>query len=347
MKKKVTTLATVALLSSAAYATIASADIYTVQKGDTLTHVARSYSTTVTELKRLNGLSTDLIYPKQKLTVASTSVQPAAPKPSTPAPTSSTTTNGTYKIVPGDTLSAIALKHKMTLSDLKRKNKLTSNMIYPGQTLIVAATASPPPTTGSTENRPAPAPNPVPTPVTQTGSDVVYTIKVGDTLGKIASLYGMSLQQLKSINNLSSDIIYAGKTLKVSGQTSPIESAPVSSAQSLIQEAKKLLGTPYVWGGSTVSGFDCSGFIYYVFNKTGQNYIRTSAEGYFNRSYYVDKPQPGDLVFFENTYKKGISHIGIYLGNNEFIHAGDKAVEISNLNSPYYQKHFDSFKRFY
>ena len=65
------------------------------------------------------------------------------------------------------------------------------------------------------------------------------------------------------------------------------------------------MGVPYVWAGSTPDGFDCSGFIYYAYNKAGKQMGRYSSEGYYNRSFYVNEPQPGDLVFFENTYKKG------------------------------------------
>ncbi|XKE69228.1 C40 family peptidase [Jeotgalibacillus malaysiensis] len=115
----------------------------------------------------------------------------------------------------------------------------------------------------------------------------------------------------------------------------------------MIQEAQSHLGTPYVWGGSVPGGFDCSGFIYYVYNKAGFSTARTNAEGQHARSYEVSNPQVGDLVFFGNTYKKGISHVGIYLGGNQFIHAGDNGVEISSLNNSYWQSKFESFKRFY
>ena len=74
---------------------------------------------------------------------------------------------------------------------------------------------------------------------------------------------------------------------------------------------------------------------------------RLSSEGYYSRSYYVNSPQPGDLVFFENAYKKGISHLGIYIGNNEFIHAGDNGVQVTSLSNSYWKSKFDGFKRFY
>lgn len=350
MKKKVATIATAAILSSA-FAQTAFADTYTVKSGDTLSHIARNYSITVSELKSLNGLSSDLIFPNQKLTVSKTTqVQPSTPSPAPSAPSTTTNTGtSTYTIKSGDTLSAIASKHKVTVVKLKSWNNLSSDLIFPGQKLSVsdpakgATTAPAPsapqaPSTGST----APAPS------NETATTVYYKIKAGDTLGKIAQQHNMTVTQLKALNNLSSDLIYAGKALKVSGQTPVSEPvAPSSSADQLIKDAKALLGTPYVWGGSSTKGFDCSGFIYYVYNKSGKGLTRTSAEGYYSRSYYVDKPQPGDLVFFENTYKKGISHVGIYLGNNEFIHAGNDKVEISSLTNTYYKKHFESFKRLY
>jgi len=356
MKKTATTIATAAILSSA-FATTAFADTYTVKKGDTLSHIASNHSISVSKLKSLNGLNSDLIFPNQKLTVSSSkeAAKPTQTKPATQS--SSTTKTSTYTIVSGDTLGAIAQKHKISVANLKSWNKLKSDLIFPGQKLVVSKTTqtatTTAPSTGSKETS-TPATTVAP-PKTAGSSASVYTIKSGDTLGKIASQFNMSVNNLKALNNLSSDLIYAGKTLKVSGQankTEPAkekkaEAAAPSNGDKVVQAAKALVGTPYVWGGSTAKGFDCSGFIYYVYNKTGKNLSRTSSEGYYNRSYYVDKPQVGDLVFFENTYKKGISHVGIYLGNNEFVHAGNDRVEISNLNNSYYKKHFESFKRFY
>ncbi|MCM3586962.1 LysM peptidoglycan-binding domain-containing protein [Mesobacillus maritimus] len=357
MKKKVTTLATAAILSSA-FASTAFADTYTVKKGDTLSHIARNHSISVPQLKNLNGLSSDLIFPNQKLKVSKTSTTTSSSdkRPATTTNTN-TTAKSTYTIVSGDTLSGIASKHKTTVAKLKSWNDLKSDLIFPGQKLKVSAsgtsssttTAAATPSTGSS------------TTVSKSASTSTYKIKSGDTLGKIASQFRTTVNNLKALNNLSSDLIYAGQTLKVSGQASSNtvvqasttqtvkeEVASVSNdADQLISIAKSLLGTPYAWGGSSPSGFDCSGFIYYAYKQAGYDVSRTSAEGYFSRSYYVDKPAVGDLVFFENTYKRGISHVGIYLGNNQFIHAGNDKVEISSLNNSYYKKHFDSFKRFY
>ena len=165
----------------------------------------------------------------------------------------------------------------------------------------------------------------------------------------------MSVQELKSLNSLNSDMIYVGQTLALRGQgvvTPPVSVAPAAPtgefATSFVNVAQSVMGVPYAWGGSSLKGFDCSGFIYYAANQAGKKIGRYSAEGYYSRTFYVDQPQPGDLVFFENTYKPGISHVGIYIGANQFIHADEKkGVSIANLSNPYYTAHFDSFKRFY
>lgn len=116
----------------------------------------------------------------------------------------------------------------------------------------------------------------------------------------------------------------------------------------LISNARSVLGTPYVWGGSQPGGFDCSGFIHWAHKESGNDIGRNSVEGYYNKSYMVSNPQPGDLVFFEGTYKSGMSHMGIYIGGGQMIHAGSSTgVAIANVKGPYWGDHFHSYKRFY
>ncbi|CAH0345142.1 NlpC/P60 family protein [Bacillus sp. CECT 9360] len=108
----------------------------------------------------------------------------------------------------------------------------------------------------------------------------------------------------------------------------------------LINAAKKLKGVPYKWGGVTPKGFDCSGFINYVFKTQGIVLPRTAADLYSKVGLKVSQPAVGDLVFF-STYKAGASHVGIYIGNGDFIHASSsKGVTITKLNSSYYAKRF-------
>jgi len=115
----------------------------------------------------------------------------------------------------------------------------------------------------------------------------------------------------------------------------------------LIADAAELLGTPYIWGGSKPEvGFDCSGFLVYVFNQQGVSLPRTVAM-IWNVGTAVDKPSIGDIVFFE-TYQPGASHAGIYIGNNQFIHSGSSTgVAISSLDSPYWSARYLGAKRYY
>ena len=117
----------------------------------------------------------------------------------------------------------------------------------------------------------------------------------------------------------------------------------------MIQEAEKYLGVPYVWGGYSPSGFDCSGFVSYVVNHCGNgwNYGRLSAEGLRGQCAVVppSEARPGDLIFFQGTYSTpGASHVGIYVGNGMMIHCGDP-VQYANVNSSYWQQHFLSYGR--
>ena len=116
----------------------------------------------------------------------------------------------------------------------------------------------------------------------------------------------------------------------------------------IIKEAEKYLGYPYVWGGSSPStSFDCSGFVSWVINHSGWDVGRLGAQGLCNVCTPVSSAnvKPGDLVFFTGTYDTpGVSHVGIYVGNNMMIHCGDP-ISYANLNSSYWQSHFYRYGR--
>ncbi|MFS0688571.1 NlpC/P60 family protein [Sporosarcina sp. 179-K 8C2 HS] len=216
-----------------------------------------------------------------------------------------------------------------------------------------------------------------------------YTVKTGDSLWKIASLHKLTVDELKKMNNLTSDTIKVSqnllvkkpsdikqydkqndasmteinKNLTTAKQTSstsffkPVVEKDKPFLTNLSKTAKEiqvasvevampLLDTPYVWAGVTPEGFDCSGFIYYVFTNAGLKMPRLDTVSMFINSHPVDEPVPGDLVFFENTYRSGISHAGIYVGDGKFIHAGTKKVEISTIDSAYWKDKFVGFTRF-
>ncbi len=126
------------------------------------------------------------------------------------------------------------------------------------------------------------------------------------------------------------------------------ESSPGATGAEILAEAQKYLGVRYVYGGSSPSGFDCSGFVYYVLNQVGYAPSR-AISGQYKLGMSVEKSdlQPGDIVFFANTYTSGLSHVGIYAGNGQFIHAPNSrsTVSYSDLTSGYWANHYYGARR--
>ena len=128
----------------------------------------------------------------------------------------------------------------------------------------------------------------------------------------------------------------------------PTEALTDEEFAAIYKEAQKYVGTPYVWGGSTPeTGFDCSGYVCWVYNQNGYNVGRTTANGLWNKSQHISEAEakPGDLVFFEGTYDTpGKSHVGIYLGNGKMVSAGDP-IKYADIHSSYWQKYLSGFGR--
>ena len=128
----------------------------------------------------------------------------------------------------------------------------------------------------------------------------------------------------------------------------PAEALTDEEFAAIYKEAQKYVGTPYVWGGSTPeTGFDCSGYVCWVYNQNGYDVGRTTANGLWNKSQHISEAEakPGDLVFFEGTYDTpGKSHVGIYLGNGKMVSAGDP-IKYADIHSPYWQKYLSGFGR--
>lgn len=124
--------------------------------------------------------------------------------------------------------------------------------------------------------------------------------------------------------------------------------APVveTVGEQIVNYAYNFLGTPYVWGGTSTSGFDCSGFTQYVFKQMGYSIKRTAAQQ-LTCGYAVTDLQLGDLVFFENTYTTGAdaSHVGIYVGDNQFIHTASGGVKVTDLSDDYYAARYVGARR--
>ncbi len=213
-----------------------SADTYRVKAGDTLSHIAKDYDMTVSALKNLNNLKSDLIYVGQTLKVKAVESKPSTPAP-TPTPTPATPSSSTYKVKSGDTLSHIARNYGMTVSALKDLNNLKSDTIYVGQTLKVKAAETKPST---------PAPTPT-KPVEPSTSVSTYKVKAGDTLSHIARAHHTTVSALKDLNNLKSDLIFVGQSLKVSN-ANVVASAPTTNQSNTNNKSYKIVS------GDTLSG---------------------------------------------------------------------------------------------
>ncbi|MEK4253401.1 C40 family peptidase [Ureibacillus sp. FSL K6-2830] len=221
----------------------------------------------------------------------------------------------TYKVVKGDTLTKISKKFNVTVEDMMNWNQLSSaDVIYAGQILTIYSSSQSP---NHEEQGDLPNQN-IENEVKNPPHDELL---VDEVIKK----------QLEKEQMIDKDPSEKGRAIY----------------NKVLEIANAQLGVPYLFGGNTPEGFDCSGFVRYVFANAGLDIQRKSSEDYFNQDTTVVKnPVPGDVIFFKNTYKTGISHMGIYLGDGKFIHAGDNGVEVSNVHYDYWNKHFVTYKRF-
>ena len=326
----------------------ASVGNYTVKAGDSLWSIANKHGLSVAQLKSMNGLSSDMIYAGQKLTVktgaSSTSSTTSSANTNTGATTNPVTNTQTsnassYTVKSGDSLWSIANKHGLSVSQLKNMNGLTSDIIYPGQTLKVGQGNNTSTTAPSKIATTTPAPSQVSTTSsnTSTSTSKTYTVASGDSLWAIANKHGLSVSQLKNMNGLTSDVIYPGKQLLVSqtsnssatvnlislNTTNTNSSSNNLNRAAIVAEANKHIGKPYAWGAKGPDSFDCSGYTRYVFLQvTGRDIgSNTVAQEKAGTIISVDQAKAGDLYFWGS---QGSSyHVAIALGNGSYIYASE------------------------
>lgn len=173
-----------------------------------------------------------------------------------------------------------------------------------------------------------------------------YGFYQGSLDGIFGSLTRSAVIDFQISNGIDADGIAGGQTLQAIKDYNPSVSLNSRGAlgdrkaRAVVSFALRFLGTPYVWAGSSPEGFDCSGFTSYVFKEFGI-YLPHAADEQFNIGYKVNQPGPGDLVFF-STYMPGPSHVGIYIGNNQFIHSssGTGQVSITSMSESYYSSRY-------
>src|SRR5208282_4135908 len=342
---------------------------YTVRKGDTLQRISKKYGVSISRIKESNGLTsgklsigTELSLPNSEKKHGNKELAHSSkkcPSKHVACNKQATKINGTVHIVKkGDTLISLAKSYGVTVTELRSANNLKNNRLKIGQQLSVKSKSCEPDT---------------------------YVARKGDTVRKVAKRFRLSVTALKELNGLKGNVLKAGQKIylaKINNEikddtsktdtesgTNTVKGGPVVASarleevkelsasedvladltirERLILFAKKMLDIPYRFGGNGAFGLDCSAYVQKVYSFIGQN-IPRSAREQFNLGESVDKEDlaTGDLVFFR-TYASFPSHVGIYLGNNLFIHASSlsKKVTIDSLESPYYFSRFIGAKR--
>jgi cell wall-associated NlpC family hydrolase len=176
--------------------------------------------------------------------------------------------------------------------------------------------------------------------------EILHSVARGDTLTSISKRYTVDVNAIRQANNLTSDAISIGQILKIPMPQLAPSTGPGASTD-VRGTAERYLGVTYRYGGASNDGLDCSGFVVIVFNELGIKVPRTSAQQFaFGQPVERSDLQLGDLVFF-NTTGQGVSHVGIYLSDNEFIHAASNPGRVikSKLIEPYYAQRYLGARR--
>ncbi len=253
----------------------------------------------------------------------------------------------TYSVKDGDTLYKISKRFHVSVDTIKSLNNFTTNKLKIGQILVIKESTS---TTRSAEIRDEG--------VLENNNDefIEYRVRKGDTLSKIAQKFNIDKDAIVEANNLKSKRVRPGKTLLIPKIEESEEEYITLPAQPLppwkdndekymlVKVAKSFMGAPYKYGGNSVRGLDCSAYvkkIYEIFNVD----LPRSAREQFTVGVQVSKNELtiGDLVFFKTRrYAKYPTHVGIYIGDDNFIHSasgrGRVGVKIDTLSSDFYSR---------
>ncbi|EHE88133.1 hypothetical protein LDBUL1632_01543 [Lactobacillus delbrueckii subsp. bulgaricus CNCM I-1632] len=354
MKKKnllMTTLATLsasgALLTTGASAL---ADSYTVVKNDTLWGLSKKYGVSVSDLKKANGVSGHLIYVGQKLQIPTKSTKATKTAKTSTSTSTVDTTSTTHTVVKGDTLWSLAKKYGVSVSALMKANNLSSSTILIGQSLNLragmttygvngvttgssstAASANTASSTSTTASSQAPKDKKTATKAksttTNTSSNSNTSTSANTQSQSTAS--NSSASTTTNTNTVASNANTTSSTNTAASSSQAVSQAPTAStatttasasASAITSYALTFLGVPYVWGGTTPSGFDCSGLVQYVYSHFGINLGRTTyTQQYAGTKISVASAQAGDLYFW-GSYGSAY-HVAIALGGGQYVMA--------------------------
>lgn len=291
-----------------AFSSSAFATHYKVKSGDTLYSISKKFNVSVNEIKKTNHLQKSTIRTNQVLKITKKNESPSSIKQSGKP--------SYYIVKKGDTLSRIAQKTDVSMRQITALNNINPSRIRPGQKLVLSKAA------------------PVPKRSTEIIEDQDEDLDGEEDTEEesfFSSVFKNEGQRFD--NDLSSDL-ESGKEF-LGKWNSPEET------QLLVKVATEFIGAPYRLGGSSVKGLDCSSFVQKIYRIFDVKLPRVAREQ-SRVGVTIDRGElvEGDLVFFHTN--RSFGHVGIYIGNDEFVHASSKrkVVRIDSLNSPYYQKRF-------
>ena len=293
-----------------------SAGAYTVKAGDSLSVIASRHKVSLKALLSANGMTAaTLIKPGMSLTLPAGAVATAT----TNSNPTSTQSGATYTVKAGDSLSTIASRNRVTLNALLSANNLTvSSLITPGMKLALPAGAVTP-SDGSSSGS------------SNGGTGGSYTVKAGDSLGKIAARHGVGLAALLAANNMTAtSLITPGMTLALpaganAAQPQSTDQPPAGSGiDTVLQFALAQQGKPYQFAASGPDSYDCSGLTKRAYAQIGVSLVHQSAAQATQGTavpFWSEPIRPGDLVFMATRGNDVISHVGIAIDGDTWIQA--------------------------
>ena len=365
-----------------------------VSKGETLFSISKKYGITVGEILEANGLSDITIregmvlrIPKSEKTLEQPKEEPkeqkelpkdqkfqVEPQKSQSKVKDENSKNRyvekkVYHVVKkGETLASIARKYHTTPEELKRLNRLKTARLKPGQKLLVRIEKEEEIKLAFSLTSKVLYPS-------QNEPYIIHRVKEGETLYRISLMYGVSIEEIKLLNDLEDNIILVGQELKIPAQAYEkaklvepktmfkAEEEPLAEKFKRItlgkEEAKALRdrfleisrafsNARYRLGGEGRNALDCSAFVQQVYNEFGIKLPRSSYQQFMvGLNVEKDELMPGDLVFFKTSNRAPVTHVGIYLGDNKFVHVSSKrkGLAIDSMDDPYLSSRFVGAKR--
>lgn len=314
----------------------------TVNSGDSLWTIAQKYGTTVANLQKLNGFSDSetLITVGQNLKVSGTATTTATQTTKTATTTPQVTVSAnhvTYTVKSGDSLYTIAQEYGVSVDSLRSSNNLNS-VLLPGQTLTINDPTKTPATTATTSTATDTSSSATTTNTQAASSSTSSQAAVASSSTQATAASSSSVATTTNTSTSQATQSTQSTTTTSSQSTATTSTASVS-ASSVIGYAEQFVGVPYVLGGTSPNGFDCSGFVQYVYAHFGVSLPRTSeAQSTIGSAVSVSSAQPGDLLFWGG--QGSAWHVGIYVGGSSYIAAPTTGQSVAVKSFQYFQPSF-------